>query len=154
MWRWTFVQDRIFRPWDVLSVWSRRIERVGRSHSDKLNWARRRTFHELNSLSLVRLKKSSSLALGLIETKNRTLKYLKRDHSTVRSIKNVAVLTEDEAFDLFFRRHPGNLTAQESPPPGICHPRQKNANTRAREGGGGLDAAGIDWCISLTLERL
>ena len=86
---------------------------------------------------MVRLKKSSSLALGLIETKNRTLKYLKRDHSAVRSIKNVAVLTEDEAFALFFRPHPGNLTAQESPPPGICHPRQKNANTRAREGGGG-----------------
>ena len=97
---------------------------------------------ELFSLSLVRLKKSSSLALSLIETKNRTLKYLKRDHSTVRSIKNVEVLTEDEAFALFFRPHPGNLTAQESPPPGICHPRQKNANTRAREGGGGGGGAG------------
>ena len=59
MWRWTFVQDRIFRPWDVLSVWSRRIERVGRSGADELNWARRRTFHELNSLSLARLMKSS-----------------------------------------------------------------------------------------------
>ena len=23
---------------------------------------------------------------------------------------------------------PGNLTAQEFPPPGICHQRQKNAN--------------------------
>ena len=65
MWRWTFVQDRIFRPWDGLSVWNRRIECVGRSHSDELNWVRRRTFHELNSLSLVRLMKSSMFGVGL-----------------------------------------------------------------------------------------
>ena len=31
----------------------------------------------------------------LTETKNRTLKCLKRHYSTVRSMKNVAVLTED-----------------------------------------------------------
>ena len=37
--------------------------------------------------------------------------------------KNVAVLTEDGAFALFFRPHPGDLTAQESPPPGIYHRR-------------------------------
>jgi len=34
-------------------------------HSDKLNWARRRTFHELNSLSLFRLSKSLKFGLGL-----------------------------------------------------------------------------------------
>ena len=50
----------------------------------------------------------------LIETKNRTLKW----YST-------PVLTEDAAFVLFFRPHPGDLIAQESPPPGICHSRQK-----------------------------
>ena len=61
----------------------------------------------------------------LLETKNRTLKCLKRHYSTVRSKKNVAVVTEDGTF----HPHPGDLTAQESPPPGICHPRQKkNAN--------------------------
>ena len=54
----------------------------------------------------------------LTETKNRTLKCLKWHYSTVRSMKNVAVLTEDGAFALFFRLHPGDLTAQESPPPG------------------------------------
>ena len=41
----------------------------------------------------------------------------------------------------------------ESPPPGICLPRQKNPNARgsARRGGGGwgLGAVGIDWCIWL-----
>ena len=42
----------------------------------------------------------------LIETKNRTLKCLKRHYSTVWSMKNVAVLTEDGAFVLFFRPHP------------------------------------------------
>ena len=37
---------------------------------------------------------------------------------TVRSMKNVAVLTEDGAFALFFNfiPTPGDLTAQESPP--------------------------------------
>ena len=32
-------------------------------------------------------------------------------------MKNVAELKEDGAFTLFFRPHPGDLTAQESPPP-------------------------------------
>ena len=32
---------------------------------------------------------------------------------------------------------PGDLTAQEPPPPGICNPRQKNANARGLAGGGG-----------------
>ena len=41
-------------------VWRRRIERACwtiQTHSDELNWARRQTFHELNSLSLVHLIK-------------------------------------------------------------------------------------------------
>ena len=42
----------------------------------------------------------------LIETKNRTLKCLKWHYSTVRSMKNVAVLTKDGAFALFFRSQP------------------------------------------------
>ena len=44
------------------------------------------------------------------------------------TMKNVAVFTEDGALALFFRPHPpGDLTAQESPPPEICHPRQKKS---------------------------
>ena len=51
------------RSTDVLSVWSsRRIECVGRS---SLDWARHPTFHELNSVGLVRLMKSSTFGLGL-----------------------------------------------------------------------------------------
>ena len=54
----------------------------------------------------------------LIETKNRTLKCLKRHYSTVRSMKNVAVLTEDGAFALFFRPHPGGFDSSRVPTPG------------------------------------
>ena len=61
----------------------------------------------------------------LIERKNRTLKCLKRQYSTVRSVENVAVLTEDGICPLFFVPTQGDLTAQESPPPGIYHPRPK-----------------------------
>ena len=69
----------------------------------------------------------------LIETKSRTLKCLKWHYSTVRSMKNVAALTEDGAFALFFR-----------------HLRQKIANARGSIRGGGrvLGAGGIDWCIN------
>ena len=70
----------------------------------------------------------------LIEKKNRPLKW---HYWTVRSIKNVALLTEDGAFALIF----------SSPPRGICqlkspHPRefaiqgQKNANSRGSARGG------------------
>ena len=53
-------------------------------------------------------------------------------------MKNVAELTEDGAFALFFVPTPGDLTAQDqSPTPGICHPRQKNANARKSTRGGG-----------------
>ena len=45
----------------------------------------------------------------LIETKkNHALKCLKWHYLTVRSMKNVAVLTEDGAFALFFCPLPGN----------------------------------------------
>ena len=54
----------------------------------------------------------------LIETKNLTLKCLKRDCSTVRSMKNVAVLTEDGAFALFFCPHPGGFDSSRGPMPG------------------------------------
>ena len=53
----------------------------------------------------------------LIETKNRKLKCLKRHYSTVRSMKNVAVLTEDGAFALFFRPHPGGFDSSRVPTP-------------------------------------
>ena len=45
----------------------------------------------------------------LLETKNRTLKCLKRHYSIVQSMKNVAALTEDGGFAFFFRPHPGGF---------------------------------------------
>ena len=51
----------------------------------------------------------------LIETKNRTLKW---HYWTVRSIKNVALLTEDGAFALFFLPHPGGFASWRVPTPG------------------------------------
>ena len=54
----------------------------------------------------------------LIETKNCTLKCLKWHYSTVRSMKNVAVLTEDGEFALFFCPHPGGFDSSRVPTPG------------------------------------
>ena len=56
---------------------------------------------------------------------------LKMAYSTVRSMKNVAVLTDGR---------PGYLTAQESQPPGICHPKLKKKMLMpwGQPGGGGL----------------
>ena len=64
----------------------------------------------------------------LIETKNRTLKCLKRHYSTVRSMKNVAVLTEDRAFVLFFRPHPGGFNSSRVPTPGNLPFKAKKKN--------------------------
>ena len=95
----------------------------------------------------------------LIETKNRTLKFLKQHYSTVRSMRNVAVLTEDGAFAPLFRPSPGGRGIWQLKSP---HPRafsiqgKKNSNARgsARGGwGGGLVAAGIDWYISHSFFR-
>ena len=55
--------------------------------------------------------------------------------AVARKFPNVAVLTEDRAFALFFRPTPGHLTVQQSPPPGICHPRQKKKIMMLMPGG-------------------
>ena len=75
----------------------------------------------------------------LTETKNCTLKCLKRHYSTVRSMKNVAVLTEDGAFALFFRPHPGGFHSSRVPTPG-------NLPSKAKGGGGARgEGAGHSW---------
>ena len=53
------------------------------------------------------------------------------------TMKNVAVLTEDGALALFFRPHPRGFDSSRVPTPGICHPRQKNANAKGLARGGG-----------------
>ena len=63
----------------------------------------------------------------------------------MRSMKNVAVLTEDGPSVLFFVPTTGDLTAQHFREFAIQG--KKNANTResAREGGGGGGGAGRSW---------
>ena len=73
----------------------------------------------------------------LIETKNRTLKCLKWRYSTVRSMKNVAVLTEDGASAVFLRPNPRECAISDEKMP-------KPGGQPGGEGGGGPGAGGID----------
>ena len=73
----------------------------------------------------------------LIETKSRTLKYLKWHYSTVRSMKNVAALTEDGAFALFFRPHPGGFDSSRVPTPGNLSSKAKKMLMPGGQPGGG-----------------
>ena len=77
----------------------------------------------------------------LIETKNRSLECLKRHYSTVRSMKNVAVLTEDGAFTLLFRPHPGGFDSSRVPTPRNLPSKAKKmlmpGGQRGGSGGGG-----------------
>ena len=70
----------------------------------------------------------------LIETKNRTLKW---HYWTVRSIKNVALLTEDGAFALFFRPHPGGFDSSRVPTPGNLPSKTKKMLLPGDQPGGG-----------------
>ena len=80
----------------------------------------------------------------LTETKNCTLKCLKRHYSTMRSMKNVAVFTEDGAFALFFRPHPGGFDSSRVPTPGILPSKAKKVLMPGGQPGGALGAAEID----------
>ena len=89
----------------------------------------------------------------LTETKNRALKCLKWHYLTVRSMKNVAVLTEDGEFALFFRPHPGGFENSRVPTHGNL-PSKANKmlmpGGQPGRGGGGVGARGIDRCITLS----
>ena len=66
---------------------------------------------------------------------------------TVQSMKNVAVLTEDGVFALFFRPHPGEFDSSRVPTPGnLPSKAKKMLMPRGQPGGGGerLGAGGID----------
>ena len=68
---------------------------------------------------------------------------------TVRSMKNVAELTEDGAIAIFFRPHPGGFDSSRVPTPGILPSKAKKMlmpGGQPGEGGGGvgLGAGGID----------
>ena len=77
----------------------------------------------------------------LIETKNSKLKFLKRHYSTVL----VVVLTEDNAFALLFRPHPGAFDSSKVPTPGKLPSKAKNILMPGDEPGGGGGEAGRSW---------
>ena len=65
-------------------------------------------------------------------------------------MKNVAVLTEDGAFALFFLPHPGGFDRSRVPTPrNLPSMAKKMLMPRDQPGGGGLGTAGIDRCIGL-----
>ena len=84
----------------------------------------------------------------LIGTKKSHIKILKWNCSTVLSMKNVAVLTEDRAFALFFGPHPGGFDSSKVPTPGnLPSNAKKYQYPGVSPGGGGgglLGAGGID----------
>ena len=56
---------------------------------------------------------------------------------TVQSMKNVAELTEDGAFALFFRPHPGEFDSSRVPTPGnLPSKAKKMLMPRGQPGGG------------------
>ena len=63
----------------------------------------------------------------------------------MRSIKNIAVMTEDGAFALFFRPHPGAFDSLRVLTPGNLLSKAKiMLMPEGQPGGRGLGAAGID----------
>ena len=65
-------------------------------------------------------------------------------------MKNVAALTEDGAFALFFRPHRGGFDSSRVPTPGNLPSKAKKMlmpGGKPGGGGEGLGAGGIDWCI-------
>ena len=81
----------------------------------------------------------------LIETKNRTLKCLKWQFPTVPSMKNVAVLTEDGAFALFFRPHPGEFDSSRIPTLGNLPSKAKKMLMPGGQPGRGGGGVGSKW---------
>ena len=83
----------------------------------------------------------------LLETKNRTLKCLKRHYSTVQSMKNVAVLTEDGAFALCFRPHPGEFDRSRVPTPGNLPSKARKMLMPGVQPGNGGGGGGLAWLM-------
>ena len=68
-------------------------------------------------------------------------------------MNNVAALTEEGAFALFFGPHPGGFDSSRVPTREFAIQGKKTMLMPEGQpgGGGGLGAAGIDWCIRKTL---
>ena len=84
---------------------------------------------------------------ALIETKKSHIKMLKMALFYCAISEKCCSVVGGRGIPLFFRPHPGDMTAQESPPRGICYPRlkkkKKNSNANAR--GSARGGAGRSW---------
>ena len=72
----------------------------------------------------------------------------------MRSMKNVAVFTEDEAFALFFCPHPGGFDSSRVPTPGNLPSKAKKVPVPGGQPRWALGTAGIDACIKNKLCKL
>ena len=81
--------------------------------------------------------------LALSQRKTQNVKMLKWHYLTVRAMKNVAVLTEDGAFALFFRPHPGGFDSLRVPTPGNLPSKAKKMLMPGGQPAGG--GAGRRW---------
>ena len=72
----------------------------------------------------------------------------------MRSMKNVAVFTEDGAFALFFRPHPGGFDSSRVPTPRNLPSKAKKVPVPGGQPRGALGTAGIDGCIKSKLCKL
>ena len=63
-------------------------------------------------------------------------------------MKNVAALTEDGAFALFFRLYPGGFDSSIVPTTGNLPSKAKKIANARGSARGVLGAGGIDWCIN------
>ena len=137
IYQFSFLQNRISLPKSSGIIWSLSISQFQQCPAHWCTSSQREVF--IRILALLQRK-------TFIETKNHTLKCLKRHYSTVQSMKNVTVLTKDGAFALFFPPHPGGFDSSRVPiPRQFAIQGQKIANAGGQPGAGvGLGTAGID----------
>ena len=69
------------------------------------------------------------------------------DPLTVWTMKNVTVLTEDGAFALFFRPHPGGFDSSRVPTPGNLPSRAKKMLMPGGQPGGGEAGRSWNWLM-------
>ena len=137
IYQFSFPQNRISLPKSSGIIWSLCISQF---QVCPAHWCMS-SQHEVFIRILALLQRKT-----FIETKNHTLKCLKRHYSTVQSMKSVTVLTKDGAFALFFPPHPGGFDSSRVPiPREFAIQGQKIANAGGQPGAGvGLGTAGID----------
>ena len=92
VWRSTFVLKMIFRRSFIRLKQTDRTCWTIETHSDELNWGRRQTFHELNSLSLVHLMKISPTVKEAWNARILTATALQKKHACTASAQPIITM--------------------------------------------------------------